>query len=690
MAAHKMDLDSPSTIPTEGRASVDASSSGMSLSPAEKLLQQHFINKSRALLAARDATKSLPVQDLATSILQNLSNARTLEALQQLQQLQQQSQSSQTLSFLTKSSVLDSSSWKPSTSFRSTINDDDDLQPTPEQQEYFRLQLLKHQQQVQQQQYQQKLLLQAQVQLQLQQQHQQQQQQQQSKSSSAPTMNDEDVFGEYDLDKTSPTLAKLDSAATSTPSKSETWSLTNALQKSGIKSQKPKKQSSRPPRALECFNCKVTQTPLWRRTLDRKHSLCNACGLYFKQYNGHRPLHVRQKPSLNNGQQRESAAPYPSSSSTYKAVLAPKKESVISPAPSPVSSPGSMDLEIESASSPASSRENSAERDHSAKSVGSRSPSTESEDFTEESTSEEQSAPALSSSFSNESCGQDSLSPTELQSSLSSSPSLTTDNGTLSPSSSTSSLTFTDAYPMPSMNLYSLPTAAANSLSSQNSQMSSTLLFTTPASIMNQSPATSPTSTTPSKSPIFDDERFQLLVDHMRPGQMYKFLNILEKRCHVLRSRLGMPPVSASTLDHEQQLLNLLQPQQSQSASNSSKTEERLHSMSSSKGAFMNDLWSSATTASLQQQSNDLVTSFLQSNEAGKAFMGQNMDMDELHSKTDFGSDADGGMSFFTSTLPSSSMTSLLTSGLTLGANETADGKFWHPNPSSIAIYANE
>ncbi|KAG0257031.1 hypothetical protein BGZ95_005345, partial [Linnemannia exigua] len=29
-------------------------------------------------------------------------------------------------------------------------------------------------------------------------------------------------------------------------------------------------------RELICFNCKVTQTPLWRRTPDRKHSLCNA------------------------------------------------------------------------------------------------------------------------------------------------------------------------------------------------------------------------------------------------------------------------------------------------------------------------------------------------------------------------------------------------------------------------------
>lgn len=54
-------------------------------------------------------------------------------------------------------------------------------------------------------------------------------------------------------------------------------------------------KASRPRRKLECYNCKVTKTPLWRRTPDRVHTLCNACGLYYKQYNQHRPLHVRQK-----------------------------------------------------------------------------------------------------------------------------------------------------------------------------------------------------------------------------------------------------------------------------------------------------------------------------------------------------------------------------------------------------------
>ncbi|KAF8943531.1 putative electron transfer flavoprotein subunit [Haplosporangium gracile] len=40
----------------------------------------------------------------------------------------------------------------------------------------------------------------------------------------------------------------------------------------------------------ECYNCGVTKTPLWRRTADRLHSLCNACGLYYKQYKMNRPL----------------------------------------------------------------------------------------------------------------------------------------------------------------------------------------------------------------------------------------------------------------------------------------------------------------------------------------------------------------------------------------------------------------
>ncbi|KAI8880855.1 glucocorticoid receptor-like (DNA-binding domain) [Backusella circina FSU 941] len=52
---------------------------------------------------------------------------------------------------------------------------------------------------------------------------------------------------------------------------------------------------SKSPRHFKCYNCNVTKTPLWRRTPDRSHTLCNACGLYFKQYKHHRPLHVQHK-----------------------------------------------------------------------------------------------------------------------------------------------------------------------------------------------------------------------------------------------------------------------------------------------------------------------------------------------------------------------------------------------------------
>ncbi|KAI8985260.1 hypothetical protein BDB01DRAFT_789486 [Pilobolus umbonatus] len=70
------------------------------------------------------------------------------------------------------------------------------------------------------------------------------------------------------------------------------------IEKSTTKKEK-KHKTHRPPRQLECFNCHVTKTPLWRRTPDRVHPLCNACGLYYKQYNVHRPLHISQKHQMN-------------------------------------------------------------------------------------------------------------------------------------------------------------------------------------------------------------------------------------------------------------------------------------------------------------------------------------------------------------------------------------------------------
>ncbi|KAI7899515.1 uncharacterized protein BX663DRAFT_521153 [Cokeromyces recurvatus] len=74
-----------------------------------------------------------------------------------------------------------------------------------------------------------------------------------------------------------------------------------------------KSKAYRPPRQLECYNCHVTKTPLWRRTPDRAHSLCNACGLYYKQYGTHRPLHVRQKQQQSNKHQATVNATSPNS-----------------------------------------------------------------------------------------------------------------------------------------------------------------------------------------------------------------------------------------------------------------------------------------------------------------------------------------------------------------------------------------
>ena len=48
-------------------------------------------------------------------------------------------------------------------------------------------------------------------------------------------------------------------------------------------------------RNLTCFNCKTNKTPLWRRTECKQHNLCNACGLYYKQYKQHRPVSYKNR-----------------------------------------------------------------------------------------------------------------------------------------------------------------------------------------------------------------------------------------------------------------------------------------------------------------------------------------------------------------------------------------------------------
>ncbi|CAO3611181.1 unnamed protein product [Mucor fragilis] len=45
--------------------------------------------------------------------------------------------------------------------------------------------------------------------------------------------------------------------------------------------------------ALICANCRTTTTPLWRRD-EQGNTICNACGLYYKLHNVHRPVSMKR------------------------------------------------------------------------------------------------------------------------------------------------------------------------------------------------------------------------------------------------------------------------------------------------------------------------------------------------------------------------------------------------------------
>lgn len=47
---------------------------------------------------------------------------------------------------------------------------------------------------------------------------------------------------------------------------------------------------------MRCSNCKTTQTPLWRRS-PTGETVCNACGLYLKARNQHRPVTLKRNTS---------------------------------------------------------------------------------------------------------------------------------------------------------------------------------------------------------------------------------------------------------------------------------------------------------------------------------------------------------------------------------------------------------
>ncbi|KAI5176038.1 hypothetical protein PAEPH01_2228, partial [Pancytospora epiphaga] len=49
-----------------------------------------------------------------------------------------------------------------------------------------------------------------------------------------------------------------------------------------------------------CSNCCTTTTPMWRRLWNGK-PVCNACGLYYKNHRGNRPVNTANKTLLYDG-----------------------------------------------------------------------------------------------------------------------------------------------------------------------------------------------------------------------------------------------------------------------------------------------------------------------------------------------------------------------------------------------------
>jgi hypothetical protein len=50
-------------------------------------------------------------------------------------------------------------------------------------------------------------------------------------------------------------------------------------------------------RNLVCHNCQTQKTCLWRKSLDKKHHLCNPCSLYERQHKKPRPVDYKNRPA---------------------------------------------------------------------------------------------------------------------------------------------------------------------------------------------------------------------------------------------------------------------------------------------------------------------------------------------------------------------------------------------------------
>ncbi|CAG8482726.1 16910_t:CDS:2 [Dentiscutata erythropus] len=93
--------------------------------------------------------------------------------------------------------------------------------------------------------------------------------------------------------------------------------------------------------ALICANCGTNTTPLWRRD-ESGNTICNACGLYFKLHNVHRP--VTMKRSVIKRRKRVALAtspPPPTNQSGGSDNEHSSRKSRIHHPPTPASTPGS-------------------------------------------------------------------------------------------------------------------------------------------------------------------------------------------------------------------------------------------------------------------------------------------------------------------------------------------------------------
>ncbi|KAJ3067697.1 hypothetical protein HK102_007360, partial [Quaeritorhiza haematococci] len=93
------------------------------------------------------------------------------------------------------------------------------------------------------------------------------------------------------------------SQAITTPIPSPTLSSSSSTTSASATKSSSSTTTSKPRTArggIECQNCGVTSTPLWRRSADDK-TLCNACGLYYKLHHVHRPKDMRPHLSRKLG-----------------------------------------------------------------------------------------------------------------------------------------------------------------------------------------------------------------------------------------------------------------------------------------------------------------------------------------------------------------------------------------------------